>query len=77
MGKYRVLEPVVFPKGSKVIQYIRPADLVDIDDEVAATLGDKVERRGAPAEPEPAAEPVVEPEAPVDPKSRRRPPEGQ
>lgn len=46
MGKYRLKKPVVFLKGNKVVAYTHPAELVTLDDDVAAKLGDKVERLG-------------------------------
>ena len=58
MGKYRILKPVTFLKGNKVVRYRKPStDAVNLDDAVAKKLGDKVRAVGE-------AGPVVEEEKP-------------
>lgn len=55
-SKYRVLEPVTFVDGKKVIQ-TGPVEEIRLDDATAAALGDKVQKHGGqdPVEPEKAA----------------------
>lgn len=57
MAKYRILAtPLVWTtKGGKAIIHQRLSDSVDIDDDVAKELGDKVERVGG--DPAPAPKP--------------------
>ena len=53
MGKYRVLEPVAYVEGNKVVHHIQPVENWTIDDDVAAKLGDAVEPMGKPRKAEP------------------------
>jgi hypothetical protein len=46
MSKYRVLEPVTYVKGNKVIMHKKPVELANIDDSTAAKLGDAVQKHG-------------------------------
>lgn len=60
MPKYRILEKVAYVKGNKAVTHNEGEDLVKLDADVAAELGDKVELRGE-SEPEsnPESEPVL------------------
>lgn len=58
MGKYVILEPVVYQEGRKIRSVRKPTgDAVTIDDAEAKKLGDKVRPVGDTA-------PTTEPEAP-------------
>jgi hypothetical protein len=46
MSKYRVLEPVTYLQGNKVIIHTTPAETVKLDDATAAELGDAVQKHG-------------------------------
>lgn len=74
MNKYKILKPLAFLRGNKVIHYLRPAELVPLEDDEAAELGDKVEKQGTPEKvvdekaPEKAT-PKKAPEKPVETKA--------
>lgn len=63
MSKYRINEPVTYLEGNKVVMHQRPADLVKIDDAVAAKLGDSVERRGEAEKPSETPKTETKPKA--------------
>lgn len=62
-SKYRVLEPVTFLQGNKVIQS-GPVETLRIDDAVAEKLGDKVQKHGGQDDDKPAASAPVKPAPP-------------
>jgi len=67
-SKYRVLEPVTFVDGKKVIQ-TGPVEEIRIDDAIAAELGDKVQRHGGQDPVEAEKAPAQKPAAPAQQKA--------
>lgn len=74
MGKYHVVKPCSFTIDGKVVRYNRGGFVVELDDAIAATVGDALRKAGEPEsvpDTEPPAEVVeVVPETPepvVDP----------
>lgn len=55
-SKYRVLEPVTFQQGNKVIQ-TGPVETIRLDDVTAEKLGDKVQKHGGQDDDKPVSAP--------------------
>jgi hypothetical protein len=55
-SKYRVLEPVTFVDGKKVVQ-TGPVEEIRLDDATAAELGDRVQKHGGQDDDKPAPAP--------------------